>query len=193
MFGCARVVAARPRGRAGCCGMQQALIGFAGMLRRIPVSRPLPDVADHVDEPVAVRRKRADRRGAARSRLSARFCQGNSPCQVFAMWRPPTMKSSPQANGALRARRAPQTPTPLRSAASCRPTPRMPPRRRTSRGQPGAASRPVRASCRVRRGWRQSAPRTNCHQWLRSRRLTGPGGWTNTSEPANSISCSAPG
>src|SRR6476620_12214209 len=32
--------------------------------RRVPVGRPLPDVADHVVQPVTVRRERGDRGGA---------------------------------------------------------------------------------------------------------------------------------
>src|SRR5260370_12388281 len=35
-----------------------------GMPGRIPVSRPLPDISDHVGEAKTVRRKRIDRRGA---------------------------------------------------------------------------------------------------------------------------------
>src|SRR5580704_9234597 len=34
------------------------------VLRRVPVHRPLPDIADHVVEAVAVRREGANRRGA---------------------------------------------------------------------------------------------------------------------------------
>src|SRR5262245_6072903 len=40
------------------------LRGIRLMLRRIPVGRPFPDVADHVVEAVAVRRECGDRRGA---------------------------------------------------------------------------------------------------------------------------------
>src|SRR5262249_28244986 len=34
------------------------------MTGHVPVARPLPHIADHVEEPVAVRGKAADRRGA---------------------------------------------------------------------------------------------------------------------------------
>src|ERR1700761_7048896 len=41
-----------------------SLHGVCLMLWRIPIGRPFPDVADHVVEAVAVRRKCADRRRA---------------------------------------------------------------------------------------------------------------------------------
>src|SRR5262249_54257175 len=62
-FGLRRVVAVglrsaervrRSAARFGC---------IAGVARRIPVGRPLPDIADHVIEAIAVRRERGDRRG----------------------------------------------------------------------------------------------------------------------------------
>src|SRR5206468_12889868 len=40
------------------------LHGIRLMLRRIPVGGPLPDIADHVVQPVAVWRECTDRRGA---------------------------------------------------------------------------------------------------------------------------------
>src|SRR5262245_28513679 len=43
------------------------------MLWRIPVGGPLPDIADHVVEAKAVRRKRTDRRGALAASALAAF------------------------------------------------------------------------------------------------------------------------
>ncbi len=65
------------------------------MLRRIPVGRPFPDVADHVEEAVAIGRKRRHRR-RAREAVSQVFCRGNSPCQVFAICLPPGVNHRPR-------------------------------------------------------------------------------------------------
>ena len=66
--GCAgwqRIVAvASSRPPRGFCGNAAAFGASAACRGRVPVGRPFPDVADHVVEAVAVRRKRPDRRGA---------------------------------------------------------------------------------------------------------------------------------
>ena len=56
----ARVLAAAARIFRNAAGLRR--IGF--VLRRVPVGGPFPDIADHVVQAVAVRRKRRHRRGA---------------------------------------------------------------------------------------------------------------------------------
>src|SRR5580700_403261 len=62
-FGLAGVVACILRAPAWVAWYAARLDGVAFVTRRIPVRGPLPDIADHVVEPVAIGRKGADRRG----------------------------------------------------------------------------------------------------------------------------------
>ena len=91
----ARLLASAARILRHAAGLRRVAL----VLWREPVGGPLPDVADHVVHAVAVRRKCRHRRGALEAVLVI-FCLGNSPCQVFAMCRPPGVNSSPQANSA---------------------------------------------------------------------------------------------
>ena len=67
-----------------------------GMPRLIRGGRPLPDIADHVDQPEPVGRKRPHRR-CANPAVSARVLVREPPCQVFAINWPSGLTSSPQA------------------------------------------------------------------------------------------------
>ena len=66
------------------------------VLGREPIAGPLPDIADHVVDAVAVRREGRHRRRAPKAGFA--FWCGKSPCQVFAIARLRGMNSSPQAN-----------------------------------------------------------------------------------------------
>src|SRR5258705_9458061 len=61
---CARIVARLLRRAARIRRNAARFLRFFGMARLVPILRPLPGVADHVEEAVAIRRKRTDRRGA---------------------------------------------------------------------------------------------------------------------------------
>ena len=61
-----------------------------------PVRRPLPDVAGHVVEAVAVGRERASPARSPRSRRRRCSAAGKSPCQTFILCSPPGSSSSPQ-------------------------------------------------------------------------------------------------
>ena len=63
-LGLARIVALGLARSAGIARRATGLDHLAGMTRHVPVGGPLPDVADHVQQAVAVRRERVDRRGA---------------------------------------------------------------------------------------------------------------------------------
>src|SRR5277367_1423279 len=62
--GLARVVARFHRAAARILRHTAGLAGIAFVPRRIPVGRPLPDIADHVVDAIGVGREGADRRGA---------------------------------------------------------------------------------------------------------------------------------
>ena len=67
--------------------------------RHVPVGRPLPYVAGNVDQTVAVGGNAPT--GDVPSKPSSfRFCQGNSPCQKFAINLPSTRRSVPHAYSA---------------------------------------------------------------------------------------------
>ena len=87
-------------GRGGPCGRRPRSTRLRLAVVLVPVGRPLPDVAGHVEQAVAVRAG-TSRPGAVPSKPSRRrFSLGNSPCHVLATWRPPGASSSPQANSA---------------------------------------------------------------------------------------------
>src|SRR6185436_10487218 len=60
----AGIVAAALRAAARVLGDAAWLRRVGGVLCRVPIARPLPDIADHVVEAIAVRRKGGHRRGA---------------------------------------------------------------------------------------------------------------------------------
>ena len=122
--------------------------------------RPLPHVAGHVVQPVAVRSERADRRCALEAVAPPGSRQGNSPCHVLAIV--PTVRARarrPRRTRRRPARRARRTPTRPRSAAPCRPSARRPRHPRTRRGRPGVFDAPRIDAARAA-GCRQSAPGT---------------------------------
>ncbi len=101
--------------------MQQALAASSGWRGANPVRGPFPDVADHVVED---RSRWPERRRPARccDSRAGRFSEGNSPCQVFAMWAPARRELvAPGIGCAVEAARARQIPIPPRSAATCPP------------------------------------------------------------------------
>ena len=122
-----------------------------------PVGAPLPHVAGHVVQAEAVGRESVDRCGAGEP-VGARCCRsgtcpGTRSCDAC----PPGSRSSPHGKRRRRARRARRTPTPLRSAAACRPTRSTPAHRARRRGRRGGR-RDRRGPTAVPPGWRQSAP-----------------------------------
>ena len=115
----------------------------------VPVGGPLPDVADHVVEAVAVRREGADRRGALEA-VGARLCEGKSPCQVLAMQRPVRRQLvAPGVVGAVEPAAGGELPLGLGRQRPCPPRRRRPRRRHRRRGPPdgrsGRSSRAARA------------------------------------------------
>src|SRR3546814_2595464 len=58
------VIALRERRAARIGDRAAGRLGLRRLRCRIPVARPFPDIADHVEKPVAIGRKAADRRGA---------------------------------------------------------------------------------------------------------------------------------
>src|SRR5690242_6142229 len=62
----ARLLRTSARIRRDAAGLRR----FGFVLRRPPVRRPLPDIADHVADAIAVRRERRHRRGALVSVLA---------------------------------------------------------------------------------------------------------------------------
>src|SRR3546814_11678233 len=57
------VIALRERRTARVGDRAAGRFGPRALRRRIPVARPFPDIADHVEKPLAVRRTAAARRG----------------------------------------------------------------------------------------------------------------------------------
>ena len=182
------VVLAAPR---GLCGVQQALTASSGCLARTSRSS-------------TPRRCRSCRGGRSRSaetrrpvtcpriRRSEGSATGTRPATCSPCDGRRERARRPTRRRRRRARRARPAPTPPRSAAPCLPTPRTPPRRRRRRApRDGVRGRRVEASGPC--GCRQSAPFMNVHQLPMLRRSTGPSGRTKTSEPAYSMSGSAPG
>ena len=132
------------------------VLGLVGMTRRVEVGRPLPDVAGHVVEPVAVGREAARPVRCPRSRRAPGSARGTRPARCS----PSSCRSGcarlPRRRRRPRGRRAPRTPTPPRSEAPCRPRRRRRPRPRRRRARPGGA-RGRRSSCPALRG-AQSRP-----------------------------------
>ena len=178
----------------GLCGMQHALTCVGVVAGPVPVGRPLPHVADHVVEAVAVRRKRVRPATCPRSRRRARFCHGNSPCHVLAMCRPRGANSSPHAYS----------------------TPSRPPRAANSHSASVGSSLPShlakrlgvaegdvhhrmalaarRSSSAAPVGCRQSAPRMNVHQLPKLREIdAGPAASRTRATRHTACAGSAPG
>ena len=167
--------------------------GIGRMLRRVPVASSTPR---HCRSCRGGRSRSAERLSparCARSRPRAGSGCGNSPCQVFAICRPPGANSSPQAYSA--------SSSPPRAANS----------HSASVGRLLAGPCGVGYGIRIgdvhdrvvvetvdrrlaaRRGgasWRRSV---KCHHCAQSRRSTGCSGGSKTSEPALSMCGSAPG
>src|SRR4029079_3062272 len=121
-----------------------------------------------------------------------RFCQGNSPCQKFAIGRPSGINSLPHAYS------APSSPPRAANSHSAAVGSDFPLHR--AYASPSAyATWTTGKLLRPRMvelgpiGWRQSAPRTYFHQLRKSRMSTGPPGFLKTSEPGDINSFFAPG
>ena len=99
--------------------------------------RPLPDVPAHVQEPVAVRWIRADRRRALVA-VELEVLPGELALPgVCGRLTAGKVLVAPGECGAFEPSRAPRTPTQLRTAGTSPPTPRMPGRPRFPPGQRG--------------------------------------------------------
>ncbi len=83
----------RVRRNAACLG------NLIDVTRAVPIQGPLPDIADHVVDAVAIWRK-CVHRGRSIESVGRQVTLGKSPCQVFAMWRPAGVNSLPHANSA---------------------------------------------------------------------------------------------
>ena len=115
----------------------------------VPVGGPLPDVAGHVVEAVAVGRKRADRRRPLVAVLEQVLPGELALPGVGHRLAARRELVAPGDTRRRRGRRARRTPIRPRSAAPCRPTPHTLRRPRTRRARPGAA-RALASSCRAR-------------------------------------------
>ena len=134
-----RVVALLDCRRAGC-GHAARLVGVPGW-PRVPVGRPLPDVAGHVVEAEAVGREGADRRRRRRSPSSGP--PGEVAVPVVRQPLPGRARARrPRCRSRRPARRARRAPTRPRSAAPCRPRSRTPRRPRRRRARPGGPRGP---------------------------------------------------
>ena len=133
-------------------------VDAASWPRRVPVGRPLPDVPDHVVEPVTVRREPARPARCPRTRRAGCSRTGTRPARCSPSAGPPACTRRPRRTRRRRGRRARRTPTRPRSAAPCPPRRRTPRRRRRRRARRGDA-RGRGASCPGPSGCRQSAPR----------------------------------
>ena len=156
----------------------------------VPVRRPLPDVAGHVEQPVAVGGVTADRRGEDVA-IGRRVLPGEVPCQVLAITWPSGRSSSPQVKRRRPARRGRRTPTPPRSAGACRP------RRSRRRRPPGDVDHRVIGQSAIELSGpagmppvRAGRPGPPVGELLRS---TGPEVAVKTMLPATRFSGGAPG
>ena len=162
------IVSSRAPGPRGSCGVQHVLTDLVRMPRRIPVGRPLPDVADHVVEPIAVAGTRAHRRRALIS-VECQVLPGKLTLRCvrhIAVAGPERRR--PMRIRRPRARLVRRAPTRPRWATICPPTranASASPNVRCTTGCCSSPSRPVAAPC----GCRQSAARKNVHQFLKFR------------------------
>ena len=108
----------------------------------VPVAHPLPHVAGHVVEAVAVGRKLRDRRDPDEAVLAGVAVRESGPGRCSPSMCRRAELVAPGVELAARARRARRTPTRPRSAAACRPIARTPPRPRRRRARPGIARVP---------------------------------------------------
>ena len=88
----------------------------------IPVGAPLPDVAGHVVEAVAVRREGVHRARCRSSRRQRVLAAGTRPARRSSGARRRARARRPRGTAAPRGRRAPRTPTRPRSAGACPPS-----------------------------------------------------------------------
>ena len=103
---------ARPAGCSECSRMRLAM----GAARCIPVGRPLPDVAGHVEEAVSFGGN-ASTGDVPRIRRSEGSATGTLPARNSPSAGPPASTHCPRRIPRRRARRGPRTPTRLRSGA----------------------------------------------------------------------------
>ena len=147
---------ARPVPRPGRCA------AAGRVARRPPAGGPLPGVAGHVEQAVAVGRELTRPGTCRRSRRPAGSRHGNSPCQVLAMIALVHELSSPQANGLLQPAAGGELPLGLGRQRLAGPG-RV---RRASKNDTcvtGWRSRPSTVLPGPS-GWRQSAPGVQAHQ-----------------------------
>ena len=145
----------------GPCGIVRS-IALRGS-RVEPVGAPLPDVAGHVVEAVAVGRERVDRSGAVEAVRGGVLARERRPARRSSVLAAGLELVAPRERPAAPGRRARRTPTPPRSAGACRPTRSRRGRRSRRRARPGAR-RALRVDDCGPSGWRQSAPSTCRHQ-----------------------------
>ena len=86
--------------RRGDCAERSTPDAIRRMLRRVPVGRPFPDVADHVDEAVAVRRETCRPATCPRSRRASGSARGTRPARCSPCACPSGVSSSPHAYSA---------------------------------------------------------------------------------------------
>ena len=147
-----------------------------------PVRAPLPDVAGHVVQSVAVGREGVDRAGAVEAVLDTCSRAGRCPARRSCGARRPARARRPTGTPCPRARRARRTPIRPRSAAACRPSRSRPARRSSVTCTTGWSMRPSSSDCGPS-GRRQSAPST----WRHHGACATPrvGGKSSGSRPAN--------
>ena len=176
-----------PRGSPPQQGLSASVLRAA-----IPIRRPLPDIAAHLEQPVAVRREGADRRGAGEAVRRRSSARGKAPARYWPCGGRPASARRPRRTLCRPARRGRRIPIPPRSAAPRLPRPhrpRHPRRRRVRRGGRRVPRRRCRALPAGASRRRASRP-TNCG----SRRVsTGPSVMRKTRLPGTSISGSRAG
>ena len=144
-------------GPRGFCGEQQGLAGSAAMARGAPVRRPLPDVAGHVVQAVAVGRVGARRAQVPLEAVGGEVPPGERALPGVGLCMPPGVSSSPQANS------APSSPpraanSHSASVGSALPAQRRRPRRPRRRPAPPGGPRGPSMLLPGPSGWRQQAP-----------------------------------
>ena len=139
------------------------------------IARPPPDVAEQVQQAIAVGRERTDRRRAP-ALVEEQVLPGNSPCQVLAIGRPPGTARRPRGTCARsrtpRAAYSHSASVGRRLAHPGRRMPLHPHRRPASRG----AARACRCRCPGPSGRDQHAPATYAHQLVEVPKVDGTGG-----------------
>ena len=142
---------------------------LARVARPIPVARPLPYVADHVVEAIAVRREAADRRGPGIAVLVG-VVDGEDALPGVGDRLALGIESARLQSSRRRGRRARQTPIAPRSAARARASAhrRAHPRRRCARRDDCPCPQ---SSCPGPAGARQFAPAMYWNHWRSGRRL----------------------